>query len=259
MSKSKVPEPVKNLLWGKAAGRCQYDGCSKPLWKDDLTLEEYNIAYVGHIVGDSVGGPRGDEELSEELCKDISNLMLLCDEHHRLVDRKQVAAHPPARLVEMKNRHERRMELLTSIHPDKKSHVLLYGSKIGRVDSFLTYREACLGMIPHWYPADDNPVKLSLQNASWNDRDKKFWEIEEPHLVHTFTRDVESRFRDGSVQHVSVFAFAPQPLLIKLGTLLTDTVRCFFVFTSTSLMPSSLVGTEAKYEKRIRTKRPRFS
>ena len=82
-----IPTHIKYLLWGKSTGRCQYFGCNKKLYTDPLTNEEYNIAYHAHIIADSPEGPRGDIELSEEYCADISNLMLLCDAHHRLVDK----------------------------------------------------------------------------------------------------------------------------------------------------------------------------
>lgn len=135
--------------------------------------------------------------LSEQLKSDLSNLMLLCDTHHRLIDKVDVQGHPVERLQEMKRKHEERMELLTSLNPEKQSHVLLYGAKVGAVDSFLNHKEASLGMVPDRYPATGTPLALSLQNASWNDRDSKFWEIEGPHLESIFGRDIEPRFRDG--------------------------------------------------------------
>jgi len=102
MSVSSIPLDVRTRLWGKAGGRCQYDGCNRPLWLDTLTKAEFNTSYIAHIIADEPGGPRGDAVLSKKLKSDISNLMLLCDEHHRLVDRADVSAHPVDRLVEMK-------------------------------------------------------------------------------------------------------------------------------------------------------------
>lgn len=43
MSVSHIPEKVKIRLWGKAAGRCQYEGCNKPLWLDSHTKAECNL------------------------------------------------------------------------------------------------------------------------------------------------------------------------------------------------------------------------
>ncbi len=47
-----VPHKLQLRLWGKAAGRCQYAGCNKPLWLDSLTKVEFNIAYAAHIIAD---------------------------------------------------------------------------------------------------------------------------------------------------------------------------------------------------------------
>ena len=39
-----------------------------------------------HIIADEPGGPRGHPVLSKQLAKELSNLMLLCLDHHRLID-----------------------------------------------------------------------------------------------------------------------------------------------------------------------------
>src|SRR5688572_16542865 len=114
MSISKIPDPVKWQLWGKAAGCCQYENCAKPLYLDSLTKAEFNIAYIAHIIADKPNGPRGHPELSKQLRADISNLMLLCDEHHRLIDRAQEKEHTIERLVHMKKTHEERVAKLVS-------------------------------------------------------------------------------------------------------------------------------------------------
>ena len=119
MSISYIPEKTKILLWGKAAGRCQYEGCNKVLYQDTLTKCEFNKAYIAHIVADKPDGPRGNTVESEQLKDKLSNLMLLCDTHHRLVDKEDVIGHPRTRLEKMKEEHERRMEILT----DRKSVV----------------------------------------------------------------------------------------------------------------------------------------
>ena len=131
MSVSYIPENVKIRLWGKAAGRCQYEGCNEPLWYDDLTKAEFNSAYIAHIIADSPNGPRGHTILSEQLKSDLSNLMLMCDKHHRLIDKVDIAGHSIERLQAMKTAHEKRVELLSSILNDKRSHIVLYGARIG--------------------------------------------------------------------------------------------------------------------------------
>jgi hypothetical protein len=222
MSFSSIPVVVRLRLWGKAAGRCEYDGCNERLWLDSLTKNEFNAAYIAHIVADSPDGPRGDPLNSEKLKADISNLMLLCDKHHRLVDRDELAKHPVERLRAMKVAHEIRIDALTDIGPEKKSYVLLYGANIGTQFAKVSYEQAARAMIPERYPAEQIPLALGLVNSSFEDRDTAYWKVESQHLQNLFEQVVRIRLRHGNISHISVFAFAPQPLLILLGSLLSD-------------------------------------
>jgi len=110
-----------------AAGRCEYNGCNEKLYEDPLTKFIFNQSYLAHIVADKPSGPRGDATLSNLLKADISNLMLLCDRHHRLIDKEDVAGHPVERLTEMKRKHEERIDRLTTLKDVKRSNVVLYG------------------------------------------------------------------------------------------------------------------------------------
>src|SRR5438093_910703 len=120
MSSTDIPEKIKVRLWVKAGGRCEYDGCNQPLWRDDLTMSEMNRAYIAHIIADKPSGSRGDPSLSSQFAADLTNLMLLCDAHHRLIDLEQVAEHPAVRLRRMKEVHAARIEAATGIRPDKR-------------------------------------------------------------------------------------------------------------------------------------------
>lgn len=127
-----LPANVKAIVWARAAGRCQFRGCNKPLIGDLVSgRSNLNTAYIAHIVSDAVNGPRGDKILSPLLTKDPSNLMLLCDAHHRLIDdRTSWKDYSVELLQEMKAEHEDRIEAVTSISRDRGCHVirLLRGS-----------------------------------------------------------------------------------------------------------------------------------
>lgn len=222
MSVSYIPEQVKLRLWGKAAGCCQYENCSKPLYIDQLVKAEFNLSYIAHIYADQPGGPRYDGVLSPKLKADISNLMLLCDAHHRLIDKAQVAEHDSPRLLAMKEAHERRMEIVTQVQSSKASHIILYGANIGNHQSPLSYREGSHAIMPAHLPAQSHAIELGMKNASQADSDPHFWDIESTHLKKVFNRHVASLKGNDPVQHFSIFALAPQPLLILLGTLLSD-------------------------------------
>ena len=222
MSVSYIPESTKLRLWGKAAGRCQYEACCLPLWRDSVTQFEFNIAYVAHIIADKRDGPRGHPVLSEQMKADLSNLMLLCDEHHRLIDKIDVVGHPVERLQRMKAEHENRMELLTGIQPERQTEILLYGANIGMHSSPVSFEKAAAAVVPERYPLNAHGIALGMSSSEIRDHDREFWLMEEMHLKRRFAEQVKPRLQDGTAPHLSVFAVAPQPLLMLLGFLLSD-------------------------------------
>jgi hypothetical protein len=124
----------------------------------------------------------------------------------------------------MKAAHEQRIERVTGISPEKTSHVLLYGANIGEHRSPLNYSETTPALFPDRYPASDRAIELSVHNSSLSDRDAGFWANEAADLCRKFDRHIRAPLAEGVIRHLSVFAIAPQPLLILLGTLLGDIV-----------------------------------
>lgn len=222
MSITKIPERIKLLLWGKAGGRCEYEGCNELLWQDPLTKFEFNSAYIAHIIADKPKGPRGDVVLSKQLRLDLSNLMLLCDRHHRLIDHDQINEHSVERLIRMKEQHEQRIQFLTSLTENKHSHVLLYGANIGNHSSPISWDRTTPALLPDYYPAEKPAIELGMKNSSFADNHPDYWQIERENLQKLFSNRVKSRLIMGDINHLSIFALAPQPLLIELGHLLSD-------------------------------------
>jgi hypothetical protein len=56
------------------------------------------------------------------------------------------------------------------------------------------------------------------------DNSAKYWATESDNLRSAFERYVTPLINDGKPCHFSVFGIAPQPLLILLGSLLTDKI-----------------------------------
>lgn len=222
MSVSYIPEKIKILLWGKSAGRCQYRGCNTSLYRDDLTQAEFNQCYIAHIVADSPNGPRGHETRSEELKKSLNNLMLLCDTHHRLVDRFEIESHPEEVLLLMKKEHEDRVALITGINHNMKSEIIIYKASIGNNPVMMTYDSLKEFVIPEKYPARNAATDLSLSNSTSVDSRKTFWELQLENLDDQFKDQILPKLRKSELSHISLFAMAPIPLLIKLGTYLND-------------------------------------
>lgn len=222
MSVTNISSANRYILWGKAAGRCQYRGCNKPLFVDALTKSEFNQAYIAHIVADKPGGPRGDAIRSDLLKDDISNLMLMCDEHHRLIDKKDVAGHQEPLLVQMKKEHEDRINKVTCINPNMHSHIVCYKANVGVHTPVISYESVREFLLPTHYPAQSQAIDLSLSNSPQRDKDASFWATELENLESQFNEQLRPKFRKGEINHLSVFAFAPMPLLVKLGTLIND-------------------------------------
>jgi hypothetical protein len=222
MSSTKIPEKTIKQLLVKSAGRCQYRGCNKSLYLDLVTKRDFNQYYLAHIVADEPNGPRGDAKLSKLLAKELSNLMLLCDTHHRLIDQEDIEGHTKSRLLLMKKEHEDRIERVTDISPNMQSHVVIYKANIGLQTPSLSYDSLSEYLFPDYYPAIPSAIDLSLSNSPQRDRDNIFWNTELDNLETQFKEQLLPKFRKGEIKHLSIFAFAPIPLLIRLGTLIND-------------------------------------
>src|SRR4051794_29477546 len=84
----KIKPEVERELWERAAARCEFSGCNKLLYKSGVTQEPMNLAEKAHIYSFSKGGPRGwgPFRLNRSGINDITNLMLVCHDCHKLID-----------------------------------------------------------------------------------------------------------------------------------------------------------------------------
>jgi hypothetical protein len=212
------------ILWAKAAGRCQYSGCNKSLIGDLISgAEDKNFGFVAHIVADTPTGPRGDSIRSPLLSDDVNNLMLLCHVHHKLIDVDAVDQHPEERMLAMKAAHEQRVETVTAIDDDRASHVLRYAANIGAHESPVAYEQISAAMLPGRYPADGRrTLDIEIRGSAHQDHEPQFWTFQRDNLNRQFETKIRERIAAREIRHLSVFALAPQPLLMELGRLLCD-------------------------------------
>jgi hypothetical protein len=219
----RIPAPVKNLLWGVSAGRCEFEGCNRPLWKNDLTQDVRSLGDKAHIRAFSPSGPRRDNGTDTGGLNEIANLMLLCLPCHRTID----SADGPAkftdeRLRAMKAAHEARISAACDVDASRISHVLEYATHVGAHHALPAFSDASVALLgQRRYPAS-TVLDLSTRDGADSAVDLDFWAREAKRLEQQFDRQVRQPLERGEIEHISVFALAPQPLLIKLGTLLGD-------------------------------------
>jgi hypothetical protein len=122
----------QKLLWGRAAARCSLPECrillvEDPAEADDPTLIGENC----HVVAESNGGPRADPSLPQEQRDTYANLILLCRNHHRLID-DQPIIYPVERLQEIKVAHEQWVRASLGVDESKLRDDAIYADYVDR-------------------------------------------------------------------------------------------------------------------------------
>lgn len=91
-----------NAVLRDSHGRCMFTGCGERLDYDEITGTTGNYSYLAHNVASSEQGARGITVLSEKLSNDPENVLLLCDKHHRLVDKIAASDYTASTLSNMR-------------------------------------------------------------------------------------------------------------------------------------------------------------
>ena len=222
--RKQIPLGTQCLLWGRAAGRCEFEGCNEPLWKSRITQERVNLAEKAHIYAYNAGGARGNKGIPKKYLDSVDNLMLVCPGCHKKIDKQKDGGRYTAGLLQgWKREHEARVKLVTGIASDKKSHVVHYAANIDTAAVTLDFNVTATAMFPRRYPAQETAIVLSRRNVAVTDRTAAFWDEEERNLC-TLAERVHERHKQNEIEHLSFFALAPQPLLIRLGTLFPEVI-----------------------------------
>lgn len=221
-----IREDVERELWARVAGRCQFNGCNRILYKSRVTQERVNISEKAHIYSFSKDGPRGWGLYKEnpQGLNDVGNLMLMCHDCHKTIDQdKNGSKYSGTLLQQWKKEHEHRVLIVTGIAANRKSHVVFYGSNISEQRSPLQQEDAMEAMFPERYPVSEIPLCLSM-SCSHEDNTAAFWDTESTHLNRIFDQKILPLIESDQTKHFSLFSLAPIPLLIQLGTLFTDKI-----------------------------------
>nr|VFJ98823.1 MAG: hypothetical protein BECKH772B_GA0070898_101443 [Candidatus Kentron sp. H]VFJ98953.1 MAG: hypothetical protein BECKH772A_GA0070896_101502 [Candidatus Kentron sp. H]VFK04070.1 MAG: hypothetical protein BECKH772C_GA0070978_101601 [Candidatus Kentron sp. H] len=198
-------------------GRCMFSGCGERLDIDELTGTEGNYSYPAHNVASSEKGPRGVLFLSDELSDEPGNILLLCDKHHRLIDRIAAPNYPALRLSEMRREfcdeanslldglRYRPIPVFSVLWP-VGGHRISAPSSLQIAQSLSAIQARMEGAICH----------VSDNEATLRDSDKQAIDAIMPSSVNLVAEKILMQAH-GSRYKAGLFAFGLMPYLIALG------------------------------------------
>ena len=218
-----IDQRISNRLYAVSAGRCQFKGCNKDVTVHSLTRQAATLGEKAHIVAFMEEGPRGRQGQRPKDINDVSNLMLLCRECHRLIDTRP-QEYPRELLERFKHEHEERVTRTTAIGPERRSAIALFQAPIRGQRVAISEDQAVSALFEqHRYPAD-RPATIDLNGLVGAAEDAAFL----AQACGQIDRTVERLFAQGgdleTVGHLSVFAIGPIPLLAHLGSRLSNKV-----------------------------------
>ena len=116
-------------MYALSGNQCAHPDCTESLIEEATgEAEAHSKGEICHIFAVSEAGPRGKPGLTESQLNSLDNLILLCRNHHTIID-GQHGWYPAARLKKWKDDHEKRVkqlqasENLEKIRSDRRSSV----------------------------------------------------------------------------------------------------------------------------------------
>ena len=216
----RIPDITRLTLFVRAGGRCEFNGHNRYLLEHPLTLSEINLAEAAHIVAFKERGPRGETQPRPVDIHDIENLMLLCHDCHKLIDN-----HPEnytvATLKEYKKNHEERIHHVTGLGPDLKTSIVQLKANIRGQTVAIPVSQVTEAVAPR-YPSDARGCVIDLTSIQGSDA--AYYKT----ATQTIKNKLDALYSPGmdveQTRHISLFALAPIPILVYLGSRLSNKI-----------------------------------
>lgn len=213
------------LVWHDAGGRCMFRGCGKDLGRTLLTTKTAAAAYLAHIVASDPDGPRGDQQTSMKLSDDPENVMLMCDEHHRLIDRIDEDGHQPPLLRQMRSEHVAMVRHALNGLAFRRAQGIALLADLANVKTSSGERDMRLAMLERKL-APMQSIEYPARRTQRDDRvDPGFWR----NLLHEHELDLRELVRHlgagqnlGECEALAVFPVHLVPLLVLWGRVIGE-------------------------------------
>lgn len=105
------------------------------------------------------------------------------------------------------------------LHKPNKTIVVMYAANIAKDTPLLSYKMAVDALPEDYEPIEGCPIRIQVDNDSNN---PDFWQKEAVSLEKEFETIIFPFMKMSKVNHISLFAMASMPHLIKLGSLLNE-------------------------------------
>lgn len=214
-----IKNEVQRLLWGIAAGRCEFEGCNKLLYQHEVTGASENLAEKAHIYAVKPGGARFLPD-NDGFKNSVKNLILVCPQCHVIIDRNE-QKYTPDILFRMKKKHEERIYRLTEIGAEFHSHMVYYIANIAGTHLSVNDGDARNALaLSGRYPSGISPIDLGQQGNLVEDNEDDFYTSNAKNLGRAVKERIIDVVSEGA--SIALFSLAPQPLLMLVGRLLND-------------------------------------
>lgn len=215
-----IKDSVIREIWVRAAGRCVL--CSEYLLGTGKSFFHTAHGEVAHNTG-AIGGkrsPRGASKLTLEERARAENLLLLCHQCHRMIDAEGAdKVYTEDYLRAHKQTHEDRVRRVTDFATVTETAVVRLTGRVRGFFAPVTDRQVASALhFEDMQYAGEHPRDATFE-VSIDAEDTDSWVWDEG------TKKIDAKLtalRDAPYDTVSVFAMAPVPLLVYLGSKLED-------------------------------------
>lgn len=210
---------TKDKVWSDSHGRCMFLGCGEPLQYDFLTGNGGNFSYLAHNVASAEGGERGIPYLSEALSNEPNNVLLLCDKHHRLIDKVAAADYPATTLALMRKEFcDLTESLLNGLSFEAVPVYTILWPVNGQFVSNPQLKDIASSLSLLKARIKGQERCLTDSNTPYRKKPEKFNEDLIELIQEEADQILQGTKREG--HKAALFAFGPMPALIGLGSLL---------------------------------------
>ncbi|SFN53166.1 HNH endonuclease [Dokdonella immobilis] len=219
-----TPEPVRRLVWVRAAGHCEQ--CGVDVTRDFRTGKTFNWAEVAHVLPASPQGPRAsagyDEGAAERHTVDPDNLMLLCPSCHARTD-LDADGYPTHDLSRHHRDHIDQIRHAASRGETQRASGLVILGGHFATENIVRARDLADAMLSESLWADEDIQILRLRAPGLDGRDEVYWRAIEQDIDKSLQDRLTKRTNAlGDPLNLAVVGLADIPTLIRVGRQLGD-------------------------------------